>query len=475
MNKEALLKKFLNNDCTIHESEIVMQLLNDDPALLDDILDKNEWDAIQESPKIPAHTDAEIRKEIFTKTNRPVYRLSPLLVAATLVSLLLIGIVLLKVTDHKNAGVEQMATHIEHRPASEIIENKSTAVKTIHLADRSTIELYPGSSVEYEVNFVANRAVTLKGKAIFTVVKNTASPFVVQSGDISTMALGTRFLVDNSYDISKVNVQLFEGKVVVQALDATLSIAATYLDAGQQCFIDLSTSLVQVKPIESLLIAHAGNKNSKPVKINSSILQPTQIIFSKTSMPEVLEKLQTVYGTPISFDRDDIGEIFFTGSFTSGDSLCTIIGVIAAMNDLTFSKEENNIRVIRNELPVANTRDKSESAIIHEPVISAVENIEKTAPAEAPALPAENAAPQIVQQNEAIQYNAISLSALMESLQKKTKRTIEFNTSDLENINFTGTLPDHLSIRQVLSTICKLNGLTLEVKKQTYYISKAKK
>jgi hypothetical protein len=71
----------------------------------------------------------------------------------------------------------------------------------------------------------------------------------------------------------------------------------------------------------------------------------------------------------------------------------------------------------------------------------------------------------------AIKCTRIPLPDLLAELQKQTKRKIHFNSADLEKINFTGSIPFDDAIRNTLTTICRINGLTLTVKKGAYHIN----
>lgn len=85
---------------------------------------------------------------------------------------------------------------------------------TVTLVDHTTVTLYKGSSLVVDADFNQNnRQVTLTGKAEFCVTKNSNLAFVVQTPNIQTTVLGTRFLVDDSALSYKVKVN--EGKVAV--------------------------------------------------------------------------------------------------------------------------------------------------------------------------------------------------------------------------------------------------------------------
>lgn len=72
-------------------------------------------------------------------------------------------------------------------------------VRTVHLADGSTVQLDSASAIRLDYDGVQRRISLLQGSAIFDVapmVGKETRPFVVQSAGGQTRALGTRFVVD---------------------------------------------------------------------------------------------------------------------------------------------------------------------------------------------------------------------------------------------------------------------------------------
>jgi ferric-dicitrate binding protein FerR (iron transport regulator) len=480
MTKADLIKKFLQNRCDEEEAARVMQYLDEDPSLLDETLSKSEWDEVDTSmPVVPA-IELEMRKNIASKTQRPVVRiLKSALTVAAMLSGIVFGLIVLYHSTRELPVENRFASKKETTERIEKVSNNTAENKEIILADNSTISLFPGSSVEYSIVF-KKRTIKLLGKAIFNVTKNVASQFVVYSGAVSTTALGTRFLVDNSEDVNKVNVKLYEGRVVVQPADTNLHIDKTFLDAGQQCFVDINTMLVKVQPIFARkLIVQKKLSPTENKKTVSSIKEADPLNFSKTPMSEVLESLQKVYNQTILFNREEISESHFTGSFSFKDSLSTILKMISVMNELKIIKEGESIKVVKSEFennrqdynykPEKNTgsvyKRQPVVNINTEEILPHLESITKSR--------ATQHMPEIIViGKKAIMYTRISLPDLLIELQKQTKKKIHFNREELEHINFTGSIPFDEAIRTTLFMVCRSNGLSLAVKKGSYYITK---
>lgn len=477
MDKADLLKKFLNNACNEQEAKLAMQYLEEEPGLMDELLNKSEWDEIDLSVPLHPELENEIKRNVYRKTRKPVYTiLRPVLAYAALLAAAFFGLMYFNQKEKVQVDNTISASGIKISSTNKIVNN-TTGIKVFTLADNSSVQLYPGSSIIYEKAFTANRKIHLSGKAIFNVTKNIESPFVVHSGEISTTALGTQFLVDNSNDITRVNVKLFEGRVVVQPIEGGVQFQQTFLEAGQQCFVDISTSLVKVESIFTK--QHLAWNKKSSIKTNNviSVNKGNDVLeFTKMPMPQVLNNLQEVFGRKIYFNKNDIDENLFTGSFTVKDSLMNILSMIALMNDLHIELNNDSINVSKLNRNIH--QENKDASYEQHNVVDKATLQQKIALPEMTNVPFFELNTVELQKNEiivgenGIGFTGISLPGLFEELQKQTKRKIYFNEEELKHINFTGSIPYKSSIGSTLSAICLSNGLKLTVKNRSYYISK---
>lgn len=86
----------------------------------------------------------------------------------------------------------------------------------VHLPDGSLVQLAPGTSLRYPKSYGEGmRKVELNGEAVFTIISNEKSPFVVTAKGVDTRVLGTTFGV-RAYDSdSVVQVAVAQGRVKV--------------------------------------------------------------------------------------------------------------------------------------------------------------------------------------------------------------------------------------------------------------------
>ncbi len=480
MTKAELIKKFLENRCTAEEAKIAMQYLVEEPDILDETLSSTEWDEIDPSLIIPPDMEPAMRSAVFAKTRPTVITMAK---TALRVAAVVMGIavgLLAWYQSTKQASVASQLVETENLPKTTTVTNNTNTNKELLLPDNSVVSLYPGATLEYNLPFVA-RDIQLKGKAIFTVTKNTSSRFVVYSGTVSTTALGTRFLVDLSDDDKKVNVKLFEGKVVVQQNESTLSSARTYLEAGQQCFVDVDKMIVKVESLFSSrpIAKKQGSRNSRASNTRPGEQVAGRLQFVKTPLDEVLANLQAVYNQPIHFNKADIEGRHFTGSFTSNDSLSVILKMISVMNEMQVADNDGVIMVTKAgptylQLPDdASFPDPSSAKKLALAENMQLDGIAPPSHEVKAKEPLTAVTPMIVSDENVTMYTRVPLIHLLARLQTQTKRKILFNQEELAKINFTGAIPFDDGVRNILAMICRINGLTLTVKNRSYIISKS--
>ena len=95
------------------------------------------------------------------------------------------------------------------------IDNPSGSIRNITLADGSQVWLNAGSQLQYAENYSAHRTIRLKGEAYFEVADDKAHPFTVESGELRTTVLGTRFNVRSFDEEEELSVTVIRGKVQV--------------------------------------------------------------------------------------------------------------------------------------------------------------------------------------------------------------------------------------------------------------------
>lgn len=224
--------------------------------------------------------------------------------------------------------------------------NTSGKEKRIQLPDGSMIVLANKSEITFRQPFNTERDITLIGKAYFKVAKDKTKPFTVFSGDISTTALGTEFTVTTFKKNNQIIVRLYEGKVVVKAVNKSNKKLKKdiYLLAGQS-FVYNSQIPAKVKELkidgifapEKIIKQELSfDDPSLPEKIESSYF-----MFNNQPLAEVFDNLSALYSANIIYDKKDVESLYLIGKYNRTDSLETILKRIATVNNLKVTKEND--------------------------------------------------------------------------------------------------------------------------------------
>jgi ferric-dicitrate binding protein FerR (iron transport regulator) len=219
--------------------------------------------------------------------------------------------------------------------------NTSGKEKNIMLADGSMVVLFNNSEITYQRTFI-NRQIKLTGKAFFRVHKDTTSPFTVESGAITTTALGTEFTVTAFTSDKQLSVRLYNGKVVVKpvAQENKLMKQAVYLMPGQEFIYGPNTTLVRNfntgNPEAKKSALTANDNPSLPVNAKGSWR-----MYNNQALSQVFDHLAASYGVTIVYEAKDVKQKYFVGQFKTTDSIEVILQLITKANNLKYTREEN--------------------------------------------------------------------------------------------------------------------------------------
>lgn len=340
VNKE-LIDKFFNNRCNADEAKAVVAYFRKYPDELERHLPEKEWAQFYAhaslGEEVPERMLKNIRKETY-KT--PVRRIKFTVISSIAASLLLGLFVLGRIYTghHKSEPITAKVKTLNKPKDPELIkkENNGSQPFIVKLGDGSQISLLPGSEIQYQNNIrtAELRNITLKGGAMFKVAKDTARPFTVIAGGLSTTALGTSFTVRAYSGNKKINVKLHTGRVVIRAVSEKLknTMADVYLSPGQQFELDpvsLATSIINPAS------ARADPKEKTgTVHINGDVVE-----FDKLALSDVFDKLAEIYATPILYQQPEFSNTYFTGKINKTDPLEDVLNTIAILNGLKINKD----------------------------------------------------------------------------------------------------------------------------------------
>lgn len=229
--------------------------------------------------------------------------------------------------------------------------NVSGETRRFFLNDGTEVTLWNQSMVTFKDTFSANRRdVILKGKAGFKVAKDKTRPFIVYSGDITTTALGTEFVVTNLEKEQSIIVRLLEGKVVVNSVEnAKIKLKKPiYLLPGQELLYNKRSAFTVVRNFQQNSLKYETAAKYNQVHDDPSVPKNNKgswYMFNNQSLPQVFDQLEKMFGVEIVFNSKDMQKLYFIGKFDKSDSLEYILKNITAINNLTLKKHKNKFLI----------------------------------------------------------------------------------------------------------------------------------
>jgi transmembrane sensor len=170
--------------------------------------------------------------------------------------------------------------------AQEIIYVKKITEKgqklNMQLSDGSRVTLNSASTLVYQEYFNDSiRHIELIGEAYFDVSHDSSRPFIVKTGDLQTLALGTSFNIRYRPENNVNQVALVSGRVEVGFIDDKQE--SVLLQAGEMAEIDFKGKLIQE---------------------NFDIQQITAwkdaiLYFNEAGLEEIIKRLENWYGVNI--------------------------------------------------------------------------------------------------------------------------------------------------------------------------------
>lgn len=222
------------------------------------------------------------------------------------------------------------------QPALLNVQTRAAEVKTIALADGSTVKINSGSSLKYPAKFNADtREVYLSGEAFFEVHKDAAHPFIVHTSQVAVKVLGTEFDVKAYANDAFTETTLIRGKVSV-----------SLKNNADQTFI--------LKPNDKFTLSNGkGNisqltlfSGSGADKIIETAWLNHELIFKNNRFDEVAKLFERWYGVKVNFKENDLKTVEFTAHFGK-ESLSEALNVLKLIENFNYSVKGKNVYIYR--------------------------------------------------------------------------------------------------------------------------------
>lgn len=347
ISREAI-ERFFKNQCDVQEAGRVADYLKNIPQeVLNRYLSDREWQ--DHDSALDKHLPEGLRHEMWAdlaeKTalykNRKVTYLKRVLAAACMIGVLLTGYYFYSLRADTALKQEKAAI------VKITKENTSKADQNVELPDGTTLILKPGASVYYYTSFNSKREVFVAGTAFFNVIHDSTHPFVAVSNGIAIKDIGTRFWIENKEAAQTLTVKLEEGLVRVHSMEKSFRMRDVYLKPGQKLLINKLTGTAIVDAVKKRENPSATSSAGvqKEVPAGKTTWTNAAYTFSKTSLEEVFKKLEIRYKVTIMVEDPDINKRQFTGKVMYTDSLASLINVICAINNLSYTSRGDTLYI----------------------------------------------------------------------------------------------------------------------------------
>jgi transmembrane sensor len=243
-------------------------------------------------------------------------------VAATLLVLITFSLAIWKLTSHDQSEI------LSTTETTEVEKSTTSGQKsTIFLEDGSRVVLNSGSKIIFPEKFTDQiRMVELEGEAFFQVKSDSLKPFMVKTGEVTTIAVGTAFNI-NAYEENTHIISLVSGTVIVQENSGD----QIYLNPGEQI------TYWQQKVVKTTF---------EPDEVTA--WKDGILYFSNSSFPEIINRLERWYGVEIMIKNLPARAKHYTGKFNN-ESLENVLKGIGFINDFSFEISGKQVKIIFNK------------------------------------------------------------------------------------------------------------------------------
>lgn len=220
--------------------------------------------------------------------------------------------------------------------------------RTVKLPDNSIVILNAGSELLVDRGFgSSNRAVSLKGEALFHVEHEAAMPFIVQVDGYDVKVLGTVFNVKAYPEEKKSETSLISGKVAIY-LKHTASAYKTLLPKEKfviskdiQKLPASGPEPADVRPPSTAIMPLSYNRNQVNLETAWS---ENQLVFENETFWDIREKLERWFDVKIIFEDKISRQYSFTATFEK-ENIYQVMKALQASYGFKYSINGKEIKI----------------------------------------------------------------------------------------------------------------------------------
>ncbi|MGN6437063.1 MAG: FecR family protein [Agriterribacter sp.] len=204
--------------------------------------------------------------------------------------------------------------------------------RMIFLPDGSKVVLSAGSKLNYPSSFdgMPKREVFLDGQAFFDIKHNPSRPFIVHTGNVKTVVLGTAFNVKAISGEKDIVVTVKRGKVKVSDDKRVLGV----ITPNQQIAYDKQ---------------HIASVLTNIKDENYLEWQQRDMIIDNLTMSEAARLMEEKYGVKIIISDPEVESLRFTTTFGKDATLEQMLSSICVFNALQYDydKKKTTLTITR--------------------------------------------------------------------------------------------------------------------------------
>lgn len=197
------------------------------------------------------------------------------------------------------------------------------------LPDNSKVWLQAGSTLRYPEDFSGSeRRVSLEGEAFFDVARDVTKPFIVDTEDLSTTALGTSFNVSAYPGKPSIDVTLVTGKVRVE--QHLLAAGPALLTPGNKARYEKNSHVIATSPaaVENIRAWTDG-----------------VLLFEGDDFPEFVRKIGQWYGVSVVCEGKVPARWSIRGRFKEA-YLSHVLDILSFNKGFSYKLNDNKLTII---------------------------------------------------------------------------------------------------------------------------------
>lgn len=207
----------------------------------------------------------------------------------------------------------------------QVIATANGEYKNIILPDGSSVYLYPSSQISYKKDFDDTiRYVSLQGEAYFNVKPIQEKPFIVESKNLTTKVLGTKFNIKNYQEDIQASAYLERGSIQVS------------IQQNLQVFI--------LKPKEKIIYDKLSKQTELLFNRNK---KQADLSFHNASIHDIMNMLERQFNIQIALQGNTSEK--YTIEFNPKASIKDILDALCTLDEELSWEKKNQSFIIRTK------------------------------------------------------------------------------------------------------------------------------